>query len=185
MSEEVKDVRKKVSLFTEVMKNLKILIWNQKLLKKLFWSGNITSNINNAGEIFKPITEEEIHVCMGEFMDYMNPRCQIYGCAVCGIRITASSKELIRKITVNNLEILKSTSKEIEDHLVIPGKYRNIKGVTKFDANDNQSYDPAYFALHKWYLQDEIGDNSILNVRALLCKTCKKDIDSKKVQNIR
>jgi hypothetical protein len=105
---------------------------------------------------------------MGEFMDYMNPRCQIYGCAACGIRITASSKELIRKITVNNLEILKSTSKEIEDHLVIPGKYRNIKGVTKFDANDNQ------------YLQDEIGDNSILNVRALLCKTCKKDIDSKK-----
>jgi hypothetical protein len=34
MSEEDKDVRKKASLFSEVMKSLKILILNQKLLKK-------------------------------------------------------------------------------------------------------------------------------------------------------
>jgi hypothetical protein len=50
---------------------------------------------NNPEQYLKPISEEETKVNINEFMEVMNPKNHIYGCASCGIRVILAENEKV------------------------------------------------------------------------------------------
>jgi hypothetical protein len=50
---------------------------------------------NNPQQHLKPITEEETKINVNEYMEVMNPRNHVYGCACCGIRVILPENEKV------------------------------------------------------------------------------------------
>jgi hypothetical protein len=121
-----------------------------------------------------PITADEVNSHVGDFLQSVDPKQVIYGCASCGLWVALPASSIPFSKKLSELNILQLNDDQVAEYIALADRWKNLVGVTRC-ANG------MLFALYRIYMTTPEEVNFQWNIPhervpitsvALLCKQC-------------
>ena len=145
-----------------------------------FWASNrpLEDTGDDLAEELAPITVGEVNSHVQNFLDSVDPKQVVYGCASCGLWVALPAPSTPFSKKLSELNILQLNNDEVTKYTALDDRWKNLVGVTRC-ANG------SLFALYRIYLTTPPAYNFQWNIPhasvpatsvALLCKRCHNSV---------